>query len=288
MVEALAARVLLLEALTLATCPTEFETIIGSWVLRSSKSNVMRANTITVFGDDALDVKAFSQRLKKCESWYLNHGKEILFRLSHHSAAMTVDRALATHGYQQYDATLVMQIAALPSVNLAAFETTWTPAAIDVGTATHWRMSTRGEAVEVAAREASAAREYGRNRACSDSQIWLENIVKSNGVLDAMSDARLARNTHACAIFDAQQNLVASGVARTCGTHVGLFNVYTAPAHLGQGCGKAITQALLVWAQHQGATAAFLQVEAHNAKAIRLYARFGFGAVYRYHYRRPG
>ena len=281
MVEAPPARVLLLEALTLTTCPAEAETMIGSWVLRSSKSNVMRANTITVFGDDALDETAFSQRLIACKNWYASHAKEIRYRISSHASAMAVDRALAAHGYHQYDATLVMQIVELPSVNLTAFTTTWKPVAIDVGTATQWRMTTRGEAAEVAAREASAAREYGCDTVLSDTQKWLERIVESNGT-------RLARHTHACAIFDAQQNLIASGVARTCDVHVGLFNIYTAPSHRGQGCGKAITQALLAWAQQQGATTAFLQVEAHNAEAVRLYARFEFGAVYRYHYRRPG
>ncbi len=280
MVEAPPARVLILEALTLATCPAEAETIIGSWVLRSSQSSVMRANTITVFGDDLFDETAFNQRLKSCENWYAKHDKEIRFRISSHASAMAADRALAAHGYVQYDATLVMQIPVLSTVNLNAFTTTWKPVAIEVDTATQWRMTTRGEAVEVAAREASAAREYGRDTVLSDTQKWLDGVIESSG-------RRLARHTHACAIFDAQQNLIASGLARTCGTHVGLFSIYTEPSHRGQGCGKAITQALLAWAQNQGATAAFLQVEADNAEAIRLYEQFGFGAVYRYHYRRP-
>jgi ribosomal protein S18 acetylase RimI-like enzyme len=288
MVENMPTRILILEALTLATCPAEFEVRIGSWVLRSSQSNVMRANTITVFGDDALDDTAFGQRLKECANWYASHGKENRFRISNHPVAMAVDRALAEYGYHQYDATSVMQIADLTAVNLSAFATTWNPLGIDVGTATQWRMTTRGEDAATAQREANAARAYGKPDAAAPInavQTWLDGVVGSVGGSAPLSFP-LPRLTHACAIYDDAQNLIASGVARTCGTHVGLFNIYTAPLHRGQGCGKAITHALLAWAQNQGATAAFLQVEADNADAIRLYERFGFGAVYSYHYRR--
>ncbi len=300
------ARIRVLEALTLATCPADHEIRLGSWVLRCGQSNVMRANTISVFADDLATEVALSERLKSSVDWYQSQGAKIHFRLSEHPAAMAVDRALARFRYEQHDATLVMQIADLPSLNLSA------PAAgsppyvqdvqhvqhvqysqpkpIDTGTATEWRMVTRGESVESAANEAAAARDYGCsadiNAPTTTTQAWLDGIIASAGLLDIPAQAPLRRKSYACAIYDVQQTLIASGVARICDAHVGIFNIFTLPEHRGQGCGTAITQALLKWAQTEGARTAFLQVVAENSSAIKVYARFGFIAAYRYHYRR--
>jgi ribosomal protein S18 acetylase RimI-like enzyme len=41
------------------------------------------------------------------------------------------------------------------------------------------------------------------------------------------------------------------------------------------------------WAGSSGAREAWLQVEADNEPAYRLYTSLGFSEVYRYHYRQP-
>jgi ribosomal protein S18 acetylase RimI-like enzyme len=43
----------------------------------------------------------------------------------------------------------------------------------------------------------------------------------------------------------------------------------------------------LRWAYSRGGRVAWLQVEADNAPALRLYSSLGFGELYRYHYRQP-
>ncbi len=280
------AQIELLEALTLATCPAEHELILGRWVLRASQSSVMRANTITVFAEAPLLAPEFAQRLQTAVAWYAQWGKKIHFRISEHPAAMAVDRALAALSYVQYDHTLVMHIADLSAAHLAAASTPWVAQPVDVGVATQWRMTTRGEPIAAAMAEAAAAQSYAitvasaPNALRNPAQCLLDNMIDST--------ATPTRQTQAVAIVDAGQNLIASGVARTCGLHVGLFNIYTAPHYRGKGCGQAITTALLQWAQHQGARTAFLQAEADNAAAIRIYQRLGFAAVYGYHYRRTG
>ena len=54
-----------------------------------------------------------------------------------------------------------------------------------------------------------------------------------------------------------------------------------------QGWGRRIVCALAAWASDQGAVGACLEVEAHNAPALALYAAIGLKReLYRYHYRR--
>lgn len=64
----------------------------------------------------------------------------------------------------------------------------------------------------------------------------------------------------------------------------GIFLMRTHPAHRRQGHGRRILAALLRWARENGATDAFLQVEASNQPAIALYEAAAFKTVYSYDY----
>jgi N-acetylglutamate synthase len=50
----------------------------------------------------------------------------------------------------------------------------------------------------------------------------------------------------------------------------------------GQGCGPAIVSGLMQWAKDEGATSAFLQVDANNLPALALYKSLGFETLYPY------
>ena len=50
----------------------------------------------------------------------------------------------------------------------------------------------------------------------------------------------------------------------------------------GRGLGHGLVSTLLGWGQSRGATLAFLQVDAANMPAVRLYERLGFAPFYRY------
>jgi ribosomal protein S18 acetylase RimI-like enzyme len=50
----------------------------------------------------------------------------------------------------------------------------------------------------------------------------------------------------------------------------------------GKGHGRALIMGLMAWAQGQGCHSAYLQVEANNAVAIRLYESLGFSPAYLY------
>ncbi len=65
---------------------------------------------------------------------------------------------------------------------------------------------------------------------------------------------------------------------------VGIFAMRTIPAARGRGLARQILDSLMAHAQALGARTAWLQVEADNATARRLYARAGFGEAYAYRY----
>lgn len=71
------------------------------------------------------------------------------------------------------------------------------------------------------------------------------------------------------------------------GDLAGLFEIATAREVRNQGHGRNLIRSALKWARLRGARQAWLQVEADNVPALRLYDTLGFGEVYRYHYRRP-
>jgi len=68
-------------------------------------------------------------------------------------------------------------------------------------------------------------------------------------------------------------------------TWVGLSAVETAESARRRGLAKLVVDALLEWADEQGATDAYLEVMPDNAPAVALYASLGFVTHHEYHYR---
>lgn len=66
---------------------------------------------------------------------------------------------------------------------------------------------------------------------------------------------------------------------------VGLYDVFTAESARGRGLASLLCEHLLAFAAARGAKAAYLQVEADNLGARRLYERLEFKDGYAYHYR---
>jgi RimJ/RimL family protein N-acetyltransferase len=59
----------------------------------------------------------------------------------------------------------------------------------------------------------------------------------------------------------------------------------TDAAFRGRGAASQIVTELLRWAWENGATHAYLQVDAENTPALAVYRKFGFATAYMYHYR---
>lgn len=71
------------------------------------------------------------------------------------------------------------------------------------------------------------------------------------------------------------------------GEIVGLYDVFTLPNARGQGVARLLCERLLALAAAEGAEVGYLQVEADNVAARRVYQRLGFADGYGYHYRQP-
>jgi GNAT superfamily N-acetyltransferase len=78
---------------------------------------------------------------------------------------------------------------------------------------------------------------------------------------------------------------LAIGAGLRAGETVWANAMYTVPEARGQGLAGRLLTAIADWARAQGIARLHLQVEADNPAARRLYGRFGFQALYPYHYR---
>ena len=79
---------------------------------------------------------------------------------------------------------------------------------------------------------------------------------------------------------------LAAVMAVRFGDLVGLFEIVSSPKGRRRGHGRAIMHSAMAWGRGNGATRAWLQVQADNIPACTLYEREGFQEMYRYAYRR--
>jgi GNAT superfamily N-acetyltransferase len=87
-------------------------------------------------------------------------------------------------------------------------------------------------------------------------------------------------------VLEQDEDPLATAICVHDGDLAGLFEVATAEAERGKGRGRRLLLSALKWARLRGARHAWLQVEADNFAARRLYGTLGFTELYRYHYRR--
>lgn len=113
----------------------------------------------------------------------------------------------------------------------------------------------------------------------------VDAILKETSATPAEYDERrgLAQRTPQPRVF-ALTGDDAAGLCVLVEGQAGIFLMRTHPAQRRKGHARRILAALLRWARDNGATDAFLQVEASNAPAIALYEAAAFKTVYSYDY----
>lgn len=219
-------------------------------MLRLSPGKAKRARCVNALAVGQLPL---DELLQRAEAAFARAGLPFIVRITPFTQPPDLDARLAARGLERFDDTRVM-------VNLApaAGAPVSLPADCEIETPGHGAFadfvgSLRGSSL--AQRQAHAER------------------LRASPV--AYTGALLKRRGEALACG---QRVVEDDL-------VGLYDVFTAPAARGQGLATLLCAQLLQGATAQGARCAYLQVDADNHAARRLYRRLGFEDGYAYHYR---
>lgn len=236
------------DAALTASQPRE-QAFFDGWLLRYANGKAKRARSVNLIGAGE---RTLDDKLAYCRAFYARHGVPFVLRMTPFSPPPGVDRAVEERGYVAAEDTRVM-VAPLASVPPDGPEVRMT-------------------ALDRVAFGAALAGLHGLDpeRAAIERDRYAYSVV--DGIyLAVVEDGRV----------------IACGSAVVDGDLAGIFGMVTALARRGAGVGTALVGALLRQAAARGCTTAYLQVEAGNAPARRVYSKFGFRDGYAYWYRRP-
>lgn len=223
---------------------------LDGWLLRFAPGKVQRARSVNAVAQGELPM---GERVALCERAFQAAGLPALFRLTPFSQPPGLDEHLAAAGYEAHDHSLVMVCHALPPGPFA-----W---------GGQLQLSSAGPA------EYADVVGAFRGSPPADRSAHAERVqacpVRYQGFV--LRDA--AGQPVACAQLVVEDDMA------------GLYDVFTAPSHRGQGLARNLCGHLLTLAASQGASVAYLQVDAKNAAARRAYLALGFADAYAYHYR---
>ena len=237
-----------------ASAPREQRWVDG-WLLRLSPGKAKRARCIQAVAPGRLDIDA---KLARCLPLFAAAGLHPYVRITPFSQPAGLDRHLADRGMVRVDDTRVMVLASLDALTAEGAK------AVDAG--------------PIEATDPEAFADWvGRARGSSASErsAHAERIGKP------------AVPHHAVLARDERGEVVAAGLTVIEGDVAGLYDVFTAEAARGRGHAERVCSHLLAHAAAQGATVGYLQVDAANDAARRIYFRLGFTDGYAYHYRTP-
>jgi len=224
------------------------EDALGAWRLNAARGFSGRINSCWPLGEPHLDV---DDAIAAVERWYGARGLPAVFKLAD-GATWPEDLGfrLAALGYKPDTETLLMTGAAAgePDGEVALRE----------------EPDASFEAVFV-----------GAGSGGDDARERLEALARTP---PPRAFARIFRDGGPVAI----------GACATEAVWTGVFAMRTLPDYRRRGLARRLLVALLAAAREAGAWHAWLQVEAANLGAIRLYEGMGFAPAYRYRYwRRP-
>lgn len=238
-----------------ALAPAE-ELVSDGWRLRFNRGVTRRGNSVL---PEARGERSLRSKLSEVEAFYGTRGVVPRVQLTSAARPPHLDDELARRGWEREPGATVLQhgLDALPK------------AAGEKGA---------GD-VRVAERPDAGYREV-QDAVVPGTGAW------ATGRAEALNGAGLV--PWHLAIRSDDGRAVAAGLAvldpeRRC---VGLFSLSTVPDARGRGHARALVAAALRRAQAAGARSAYLQVDARNDAALRLYRRLGFAVHHAYHYRR--
>ena len=225
---------------------------MDGWLVRASPGKAKRARCINAV---APGQQPWPEKLARAAAWFQAQGLPLLVRITPYTQPADLNAQLAAAGWATLDDTRVMVCPQLPALAPPVWPSAWVCVRLDAP---------------------AFAQAVGRLRASPAEQ-------------QAAHAERLAASPVPYAGWAVQAS--ATGEVLACGQFaredelVGLYDVFTAEAERGQGLARRLCQHLLALAAAEGAKVAYLQVEADNHPARRLYQQLGFSDAYAYHYR---
>ena len=237
-----------------ASTPRE-QRVIDGWLVRLAPGKAKRARSIQPVAPGRLGI---DEKLALCLPLFAAAELPPIVRITPFAQPARLDEHLAEVGMTRFDDSLVM---VLPSLDGIASTGTF-----DSGAASLETVDARSFAAWVGAARGSSAREVAAHA-------------------DRIANAPVPH--HAVAVRDRDGAVVCGGQVAVEGSLAGLYDVFTFGEARGRGLADRLCRHLLGHARRLGASAGYLQVDAANAGARRLYRRLGFRDAYPYHYRTP-
>jgi ribosomal protein S18 acetylase RimI-like enzyme len=238
-----------LEELSLNSSAPPGQLVYDGWLLRLLPGKAKRARSVNAVYPST---QQLGNKLAYCERLYRQVGLPALFRITPFSHPANLDEELGRRGYARFDDTAVESCAIDPA-RIAGADTRVLPLA-------DW----------VAA--------IGRLRAAPEGHMHA-HLARLQG---------MPLQLRAVAIEEGG-TVVATGLTIVEDDCAGLFDIVTDDAARRRGHARSVVASLMRAAWELGARHAYLQVQAGNEPARRLYRPFGFEERYMYWYRgRPG
>ena len=225
---------------------------MDGWLVRFSPGKAKRARCINAV---AVGRTSLDEKLKLASLVFADAGLPMVVRLTRFSLPGNLDAQLAARGYTVLDDTRVMVCSALPDA-----------APGPLPALTHWAQLGADDYAEAV----GALRGSPPEQSAAHAHRLTHSPVPYRGyVIRRDTDGAVL----ACGQFAREAELV------------GLYDVYTREAERGHGLASLLCERLLSISSSEGAKTAYLQVEADNHTARRIYTRLGFADGYGYHYR---
>jgi GNAT superfamily N-acetyltransferase len=276
---------------------------LDGWLVRYCPGKAKRARCINAV---ALGQRSSQAKLAECEDLFQEAGLPLVVRITPFTQPAGLDAELAHQGWTMFDDTRVMVLTDLQGW-MGGLDLIHPPG--KASRTGHMGKGGQAGSADRRPQELEAAEEAKTLPAAETSEktapglppAWTET---TESALDFARTIGALRGSSAQEIESHAQRLQwspvphtgliwrdATGTVQACGQFaregglVGLYDVFTAPAARGRGLARALCARLLQLARDEGARTAYLQVDAANAPARKVYTRLGFQDVYTYHYR---
>jgi ribosomal protein S18 acetylase RimI-like enzyme len=228
---------------------------LDGWILRYCPGKARRSRCINAVAAGSLPLQ---QKLALATELFAQADLPMVFRVTRFSQPAELDEQLAALGWLQVDTTLVQvktELLAQPKPNLP-----------DLPQGTHW--------VQLAAPEFAQVIGVLRGSPALHRASHAQRLQISPVPYQGFAIRR-----------DADGAVLACGQTAQEAELVGIYDVHTADEVRGQGLACLLCERMLTLSALQGAKTAYLQVQADNVAALRVYGRLGFVGGYSYHYR---